>query len=117
MPDINPADLKPGPPSAGLSFESDMNAVDNPFTQEERTLFHSEGWDIFEASGSIQNEKGDRDFQLQRLDEEAILSDDVEAWNLVWSSDQPHHKKALDFLNEHSPAEYAAIVEECQSTL
>lgn len=86
----------------------------NPFTPDEISLFHAEGWDIFEASGSIQNESGDREFQLQRLDEDAILADDVAAWKLVWDSDQPHHRKALDFLKENSPAEYAAIVAECQ---
>lgn len=89
----------------------------NPFTDEELELFHSEGWDIFEASGSIQNENGDRDFQLQRLDEEAILADDVEAWRLVWKrageGSEPH-QKALDFLMDHSMAEYVAILEECQ---
>jgi hypothetical protein len=94
-----------------------MTEPANPFTPDEIELFHSEGWDVFEASGSSQNDSGDRPFQLQRLDEEAILSDDVEAWKLVWrkaGEGSAPHAKALDFLNQHSPAEYAAILEECQ---
>lgn len=95
-------------PCCGLTTGRDAS-VENPFTPEERVLFHSEGWDIFLADGSIQNENGDREFQLQRLDEEAILPDDEAAWRLVWGSEKPHHQKALAFLKEHSPAEYADI--------
>lgn len=89
----------------------------NPFSDAELELFHSEGWDVFEASGSIQNDNGNRPFQLQRLDEEAILPDDLAAWHLVWrraAEGSEAHQKALDFLMDHSIAEYAAIRNECQ---
>lgn len=94
----------------------DLPAVDNPFTDAESALFQAEGWEIFEASGSVQNDNGDRPFQLQRLDEEAILPDDVTAWAIVLrrahGGSEPH-QKALNFLREHSPAEFEAIIHEC----
>lgn len=79
------------------------------FTDEEINANHTEGWDIFEAEGSIQNENGDRPFQLQRLDEADILVDDMAAWTLVWNGTEDRHRKVIEFLKQHSPAEYAAI--------
>ncbi|MBN9548496.1 MAG: hypothetical protein J0H31_06330 [Alphaproteobacteria bacterium] len=78
----------------------------------------AEGWDIFEAEGSISNENGDRPFQLQALDDSDIFTGhnrDVDAWRHVYTKAQagsPLHQQALDFLREHSPAEYEAIVKE-----
>lgn len=78
----------------------------------------AEGWDIFEASGSISNENGDREFQLQALDDSDVFTGetrDVDAWRHVYTQAQagsPLHQQALAFLREHSPAEHEAILKE-----
>ena len=97
---------------------STMTCHSNPFTDAEIELFHSEGWDVFLAEGSMLNENGDRPYQLQRLDEEAILMDDAAAWRLVWkraAEGSQSHQKALDFLMDHSMPEYEAIRATCQT--
>ncbi|WP_353645733.1 hypothetical protein [Mesorhizobium sp. WSM2239] len=82
----------------------------------------SEGWDIFEASGSAQNENGDRPFQLQALDEDEIFvgpNRDVDAWTHVYHHAKrglPLHQQALNFLREHSLPEFEAVISECSTT-
>ncbi|TGT64053.1 MULTISPECIES: hypothetical protein [unclassified Mesorhizobium] len=85
---------------------------------EHQSDAQAEGWDIFEASGSISNENGDREFQLQALDDSDIFTGetrDVDAWRHVHAKAQtgsPLHQQALAFLREHSPGEYEAIIKE-----
>lgn len=86
----------------------------NPTTDSD--LAQAEGWDIFEASGSIANVNGDREFQLQRIDETQVFPGDEEAWHHVYT--QAHagsalHRRALIFLRERSPAEFEAIIHKC----
>ncbi|TPL66588.1 hypothetical protein [Mesorhizobium sp. B2-4-1] len=79
----------------------------------------AEGWDIFEASGSILNENGDHPFQLQACDEsDAFTGDmrDMKAWNHVYTKAHAGsrlHQQALNFLKEQSEPEFEAIISEC----
>lgn len=73
------------------------------FNDDEVQVFHNEGWYIVDANG---------EFQLQRLDEDAKLSDDHAAWKLVWNqaiAGSVSHMKALQFLFQFAPEEYAQI--------
>ncbi|TIW53840.1 MAG: hypothetical protein E5V54_24060 [Mesorhizobium sp.] len=85
---------------------------------EHQSDAQAEGWDIFEASGSISNENGDREFQLQALDDSDIFTGetrDIDAWRHVYTqafAGSALHQHALNFLREHSPGEYEAIVKE-----
>ncbi|RUU78224.1 hypothetical protein [Mesorhizobium sp. M7A.F.Ca.MR.362.00.0.0] len=78
-----------------------------------------EGWDIFEASGSMLNENGDRPFQLQALDEsDKFVGDerDSKAWDHVYNLAHVGsllHQQALNFLKEHSLPEFEAIIHDC----
>jgi hypothetical protein len=76
------------------------------FTTDEVAIFHLEGWHLTE------------DLQLQRLDEEAKLSDDEAAWKLVWNqatAGSIPHMKALAFLHQFAPEEYATILATVQT--
>lgn len=84
---------------------------------------NAEGWNLFEAEGSVQNKDGRSPYQLQRIDfpEDddgnqipAPFEDDHEAWEHVWSAaaaGSELHKRAIQFLNANSPGEYAYITE------
>jgi hypothetical protein len=68
---------------------------------------YSEGWGIFECSGS---ENGP--YQIQRLDQEAILADDDAAWRLVADKARKgsrYHRKALAFVRKNNPIEWSVI--------
>lgn len=83
------------------------------WTHDDAAKAQAEGWDIFEASGSIQNKDGDRPFQLQSIDEMDVLADDMEAWLLVRGramAGNGLHQRALAFLNAQSPGEYADLI-------
>jgi|JI10StandDraft_1071094.scaffolds.fasta_scaffold519749_3 hypothetical protein len=83
------------------------------WSHEDAANAQAEGWDIFEASGSMANEHGDRPFQLQSIDEMDALADDMAAWLLVRARAQAgdgRHQRALEFLKTRSPAEYSDII-------
>ena len=70
-----------------------------------------EGWDIFECWGSY-----DGPCQIQRIDfpedGEGHLSDDSDAWELVWygaMAGSPLHHRALNFIARNNPAELQVI--------
>ncbi len=71
----------------------------------DRQNAHAEGWDLFYSSGSA-----DGPYQVQRLDEEALLNDDTCAWKLVKNGNKPHHAKALAILKQSNPQEYNRIL-------
>jgi DNA-directed RNA polymerase alpha subunit len=76
------------------------------FSHDEVQVFYNEGWLIT------------NDLQLQRLDEDARLSDDHAAWKLVWNqatAGSIPHMKALAFLHQFAPEEYAAILATVQT--
>lgn len=63
-----------------------------------------EGWSIFDA--------GTDGLQLQKIDEQDVFLEDVDAWNFVWEKAQvgsPYHQNALSFLREYAPDEYRRI--------
>lgn len=69
----------------------------------------SEGWDIFEASGSANNTP----FQLQKVDELDVFPDDDAAWRHVVreaSHGSDLHVAALAFLAHESIQEFVYIV-------
>jgi hypothetical protein len=69
-----------------------------------------EGWGIFSCIGSDNGE-----FQLCRLDEEAIFPDDQKAWLFVISKAAEgsiYHRSALDYIREHNPIEWASFGKE-----
>ena len=76
-----------------------------------------EGWDIWDSEGS---ENGR--WQVQRIDDpEAFaeatggftppkLASDDEAFFIVANGTEPHHSAARDFLRDHNPKEYQAVM-------
>jgi len=76
-------------------------------------LATEEGWGIFEAEGSVLNKNGNRPYQLQKVDEARKFEDDSEAWDHVYHTARAGsalHRKALDFLREHSHPEFEVII-------
>lgn len=65
-----------------------------------------EGWDIFQADGSMQNQDGRSPYQIQRIDENPILASDQEAWEIVRRGKGEHHSLALLLMQHHSPGEW-----------
>ena len=65
----------------------------------------AEGWDIFYANGSVHGL-----WQIQRLDEEAILNDDTEAWEIVANGTEPHHISAREFIAANNSSEYSRLM-------
>lgn len=67
-----------------------------------------EGWGVFDSCGS---ENGP--WQIQRIDELEVFTEDNQAWMLVWERavvhGSPIHQAALDFVRENNPPEYDAI--------
>lgn len=57
----------------------------------------AEGWAIFDAGGES---------QIQRLDEEGILSTDDQAWKIVMSGNEDHHVVARTIIFRDAPAEW-----------
>ena len=76
------------------------------WTERHSLMAQCEGWDIFEADGSMQNRDGRSPYQIQRIDENPILSCDQEAWELVRRGRGEHHILALMLMQRHSPGEY-----------
>ena len=70
-----------------------------------------EGWEIFECSGSSYGP-----WQIQRLDDASDcpgsvqLDSDDDAWRLVLSGGQVHHRAALDFIKAHNAIEYEKLM-------
>jgi hypothetical protein len=72
----------------------------------------AEGWCISLADGSLENIRGDRPWQLQRLDEVAIFDSDQDAWDHVIRCalrGSELHFRALGYLRTYSRPEYDAI--------
>lgn len=83
------------------------------FPAEDAGAAAEEGWCIAQADGSSSNANGDRPFQLQALYEAGVFPGDAEAIAFVLErADEasPLHKRALSFLEDHSPAEYRDIM-------
>lgn len=77
------------------------------WTDEDRRVANAEGWDVFDSYGSANGP-----WQIQRLDEEAILDNDTDAWELVKAKADAGslvHCNALAFITEHNPQEAMAI--------
>jgi len=71
-------------------------------------LAFKEGWEIFEASGSMCNRQGNWPYQVMKLDEEAILESDQDAWKLIITGaidGKAHHLAALKFLRAEAKPE------------
>lgn len=70
-----------------------------------------EGWNIWECFGSSSGP-----WQIQRLDDAADypgsvqLESDDDAWRLVISGGQAHHRAALDFIKAHNDIEYEKLM-------
>lgn len=66
-----------------------------------------EGWAIFTCSG-------ERPYQIQAFDcpdeGEPELDSDIKAWEIVMRGTEPHHDFARRFIEQHSPAEWRAMV-------
>lgn len=75
------------------------------WTPEMKKLANDEGWGIFDCTGSAGGP-----WQLQKIDEDAIIPDDEAAWRLVVNSNVPHHRAAVEFLRIHNPLEYNTIM-------
>tara|TARA_R110001599_G_C12140054_1_gene650527 strand:+ start:169 stop:417 length:249 start_codon:yes stop_codon:yes gene_type:complete len=64
-----------------------------------------EGWNVYNAIGSDNG-----DWQVQRNDDQNMLSDDGEAWLIIANGNKPHHKKALAFMKANNKTEYNLIL-------
>jgi hypothetical protein len=74
---------------------------------------NTEGWDIFDAGGE--------EYRLCRIDDPeqwmedkdvpavGTLSDDADAWKIVFTGTQTHHVAALAFMKYHNPEEVAQM--------
>lgn len=93
------------------------------WTTADQNAADAEGWNIFEAEGSVQNKDGRSPYQIQRIDfpedEEgnqipAPFGDDRDAWEHIWSeaaAGSELHQRAIQFVETNSPGEYAHITD------
>lgn len=88
---------------ATLSFERLANDAD--WTEEDTQQAEKEGWSIFYCDGSK-----DGLYQIQRIDEMNMYSDDRAVWAKLVLSDEPLHKKAIHYIRKVNPKEYSKIL-------
>jgi hypothetical protein len=75
------------------------------WTKKDSQLATKEGWNLYYSKGSL---GGDR--QVQRNDEQDLLSEDSDAWVIIKTQELPHHKKALEILKEDNIKEYNRVL-------
>ena len=75
------------------------------WTKDDSKLATLEGWDLYESTGSL-----DGNIQVQRNDDQAILTDDIQAWTIVNKGTRPHHLKAKSILKKENAKEYNRIL-------
>jgi hypothetical protein len=87
------------------------------WTPEDSAAACIEGWDIFYSARAE-----DHEYDLQKIDEPElyeeengvtgvrIWEDDADVWVFVRDTSSKLHQKALDYLAEKSPDEYASIM-------
>ena len=75
------------------------------WTKEDSELSTKEGWDLYNSEGSV-----DGDLQVQRNDEQGLLSEDLDAWRIVKTQKLQHHKKAMALLKMRNIDEYNRIL-------
>lgn len=78
------------------------------WTRDDHAEAVAAGWDIFDTGGDP------CPFQLQKRDDMGVFEDDGDAWDHVLDcerhgSDDGLSRRAMEFLREHSPAEYEKI--------
>lgn len=78
------------------------------WTQEHVNAAEREGWAIFQQHG-----RGE--FQIQRLDEDAVLEGDADAWELVFHGNEAHHVVARAWVAQHSPGEWDRICKHAEA--
>lgn len=86
---------------------------DTEWTETDQRLASSEGWNIWDCSGS-----GNGRTQLCRCDEMENFADDHAAWKHVWEKAREGselHQKALRLIHKHNQNESSAISEWCAS--
>lgn len=84
------------------------------WTNDDADAAYHEGWGLFECDGSLNGP-----WQIQRFDDPDTwpaehgrpypFDDDTDVWRLIRGGNTPLHRKALDFLIEQNPQEYASI--------
>lgn len=95
------------------------------WTPEDSAAALAQGWEIFSTNRDddwCKTRKGlrygHRPYELQRDDDAEIFANDDEAWTFVWLAglaDDPVATRALVFLMQNSPVEYAAIRDFCEA--
>ena len=98
-------DIHEGPPEG--SAEADLIKITDLVA-----VCNAEGWGVFSTGGA----EGHAPWEIQYLQEDEILMDDYEAWDLVWRKAQLGdgvHRKVISFLAKHSPAELERITLHC----
>lgn len=71
-----------------------------------------EGWAIFFTTGT----EDEGDYRIERLDESEKFASDSAAWMHIYNGAQrgnPHHQRALDFIEMNNPTEYQRIMAWC----
>ena len=77
----------------------------------DNTQAMAEGWGISHCLGSK-----DGPWQLQKIDEQEVFEKDDEAWSFVlWkvAEGSEYHIAAIQFLQDHCPAEFDRLVDHC----
>lgn len=69
-----------------------------------------EGWALFECSGTSH-----LPIEVQKVDDDEILEDDTQAWELIATKSTVCHMGTLRFLRDHSPQEYGQIIGWCRA--
>lgn len=85
------------------------------WTKTDTAAAQAEGWDIFQSDECLRLERLDDPGSIPELGfTRPKFADDYGAWRHVvagTAADNPLHVKALAYLRENSPGEYAEIVE------
>lgn len=77
-----------------------LASVEPDWTPEYAAKANEEGWDLFDASGEA---------QIQRQDDQGLLSEDAEAWRIVMTGNEDHHIIARTIVYRDSPQEWERI--------
>ena len=78
--------------------------MENNWSKQDSIEATKEGWDLYDSTGSV-----DGDLQIQRNDEQNLLSEDSDAWKIVKGGSESHHIKAMELLKVNNPKEYKRI--------
>lgn len=94
----------------GSEETSDPALMQPAWSNEHREAAHLEGWDIFDASGSVSGR-----WQIQHFDDASDiagatqLDSDDDALRIVVDGSMPHHEAARQFIKAHNYQEWLVL--------